>query len=124
MPPSTLKRKSPPSPSKETSTSPASSQPTTPSLDPGEAAITILQDIDGSLEFHATYANEHGTGHTTIVSNPESGRVDIVLTQLVGYEIDGQVSLSLPPEAAAALVRALSAGLSVALQEKRRTKYN
>lgn len=95
-----------------------------PSLEEPHAAITILQDTDGSLEFHATYANEHGTGHTTIVSNPENGMVDIVLTQLVGYEVDGVVSLSLPPEAAAALVRALSAGLSVALQDQRNKKYN
>ena len=88
------------------------------------AVITILQDADGNLEFHATYANDHGTGHTTVVSNPENGMVDIVLTQLVGYEVDGTVSLSLPPEAAAALVRALTGGLNVALQQSRLRKYN
>lgn len=95
-----------------------------PLLEEGQAAITILQDLDGSLEFQATYVNEHGTGHTTIVSNPENGVVDIVMTQTVGHEVDGVVSLSLPPEAAAALIRALSAGLSVALQDMREKKYN
>lgn len=94
-----------------------------PLLEEG-AAITILQDLEGNLEFHATYANEHGTGHTTIVSNPEKGMVDIVMTQLVAYEVACSVSLSLPPEAAAALVRALNGGLSVALQQARLSKYN
>lgn len=95
-----------------------------PLLEEGSASITILQDEEGNLEFHATYANEFGTGHTTVVSNAESGRVDIVLTQLVGYEVDGNVSLSLPPEAAAALVRALTGGINVALQAQRLKKYN
>ena len=95
-----------------------------PSLEAGAAAITILQDIDGSLEFRAEYLNEHGTGHITTVSNPQSGLVDIVMTQVVGHEGDVEVSLSLPPEAVAALVRALNGGLSLALQEKRLTKYN
>lgn len=97
-----------------------------PLLEEGEASITILQDLDGSLEFHADYLNEHGTGHTTIVSNPENGMVDIVISQVVGHEVAecATVSLSLPPEAAAALLRALSAGLNVALQERRTRKYN
>lgn len=95
------------------------------SLEEG-AAITIMQDLDGSLEFHASYSNEHGTGHTTIVSNPESGMVDIVMTQMVAHEPAecATVSLSLPPEAVAALMRALSGGLNVALQQARLTKYN
>lgn len=95
-----------------------------PLLEEGSAAITIMQDDEGNLEFHASYTNDHGTGHTTVVSNAESGRVDIVLTQLVGYEVDCNVSLSLPPEAAAALVRALTGGINVALQAQRLKKCN
>lgn len=96
-----------------------------PLLEEG-AAITIMQDLEGNLEFHATYANEHGTGHTTIVSNPEKGMVDIVMTQLVAHEPAecATVSLSLPPEALATLMRALNGGLSVALQQARLSKYN
>ena len=93
--------------------------------EPG-AAITILQDLEGNLEFQASYVNDHGTGHTTIVSNPESGMVDIVMTQMVSHEAAecAQVSISLPPEAVAALMRALNGGLNVALQEQRLRKYN
>lgn len=90
------------------------------------AAITIMQDLDGNLEFHASYLNDHGTGHTTIVSNPENGMVDIVMTQMVAHEAAecAAVSLSLPPEAVAALIRAISGGLSVAVQQARIRKYN
>lgn len=98
--------------------------PNTPSLEAGEAAITILQDIDGSLEFRAEYLNEHGTGHITTVSTPQGDMVDIVITQVVAFESDVEIGLALTPEAAAALIRALSAGLGVALQEKRLSKYN
>ena len=97
-----------------------------PSLEGEGAALTIVQDLEGGIELHATYLNDHGTGHTTIVSNPEKGMVDIVMTQMVAYEPAecATVSLSLPTEAVAALVRALTGGLSVALQDKRLTKYN
>lgn len=96
-----------------------------PLLDEG-AAITIMQDLDGNLEFHASYVNDHGTGHTTIVSNPDNGMVDIVMTQIVAHEPAecATVSLSLHPEAVAALMRALNGGLSVALQQARFSKYN
>jgi hypothetical protein len=97
-----------------------------PSLEEQGAAITIVQDLEGNLEFHASYVNDHGTGHTTIVSNPENGMVDIVMTQLIAHEAAecAMVSLSLPTEAVAALMRALNGGLSIALQQARFSKYN
>lgn len=80
--------------------------------------------MEGGLEFHASYLNDNGTGHTTIVSNPNDTMVDIVITQFVCNEVACEVSLCLPVEAAAALGRAMGAGISVALQNRRATKYN
>jgi hypothetical protein len=91
---------------------------------PEQCPITIVQDLDGGLEFHATYLNDLRTGHTTIVSNPGDATVDVVFSQIISDEAACAVSLSLPPEAVASLIRALSAGLSVALQERRVHKYN
>ena len=90
------------------------------------SAITIVQDLEDGIEFHASYVNELGTGHVTIVSNAEDGMVDFVINQLVNHEVveEAIVSLTLPPEAAGAIIRALSAGISVATQQQRLRKYN
>ena len=93
---------------------------------PDLSAITIVQDLEDGLEFHASYVNEFGTGHVTIVSNAEDGMVDFIINQLVNHEVveEAIVSLTLPPEAAGAIIRALSAGMAVAAQQKKIKKYN
>jgi hypothetical protein len=99
---------------------------TTPFHDDPDANINIVQDYEHGLEFHATYVNEHGTGHATLVSNPQKGMVDIVFTQVVDGDIveESEVSISLPPAAVGALLRALNLGLNVALHQQRTRKYN
>lgn len=99
---------------------------TTPFHDDPDANIDIVQDFEFGLEFHASYVNEQGTGHATLVSNPQNGMVDIIFTQVVDNEIieESEVSLSLPPAAVAALLRALNLGLNVALHQRRNSKYN
>lgn len=99
---------------------------TTPFHDDSDARIDIVQDYECGLEFHANYVNNRGVGHCTVVSNPQNGMVDIVFTQVVEGEAveDAEVSLSLPPAAVAALLRALNLGLNVALHQQRISKYN
>ena len=99
---------------------------TTPFHDHPDANINIVQDYEYGLEFHATHVNERGTGHTTVVSNPQTGMVDIVITQVVDGDIveESEVSLSLPPAAVGALLRALNMGLNVALHQHCNRKYN
>lgn len=90
------------------------------------SAITIVQDFETGIEFHASYVNSHGNGHVTIVSNAEDGYVDLVINQMIDNELapEAMVSLTLPPEAAQAIIRALTAGMAVAAQVRRRTQYN
>lgn len=85
-----------------------------------------MQDLEDGIEFHASYVNEHGNGHVTIVSNVENGMVDFVINQLVDHEVveEAIVSLTLPPDAAGAIIRALAAGIAVAQQDLRIKKYN
>lgn len=99
---------------------------TTPFHDDADARIDIVQDFEFGLEFHANYVNERGVGHCTAVSNPQNGMVDIVFTQVVDGETleEAEVSVSLPPAAVAALLRALNLGLNVALHQQRTSKYN
>ena len=86
----------------------------------------VIQNEEGDIEFHASYRNTHGTGYDLEVSNPVPGMVDILITQVVGHEVPDEpsVSLSLPPEAAAALMRALSGGVHAAYLVQKQKGYN
>lgn len=90
------------------------------------AYLTILQDADGSLEFQASYRNAHGTGYDLFVSAHSDQLVDILMFQAVCDELpeEPSISLSLPTEAAAAMLRALHGGMNLALQAKVRKQFN
>lgn len=81
---------------------------------------------DGDLEYTVSYRNEHGTGFELAVSNPVSGFVDILITQVVCHEVpeEPSVSLSLPYAAALAMMRALGYGAHVAATVERLKSYN
>lgn len=84
-----------------------------------------MQD-DGSVEFHSSTRNDHGTGYDMIVSNPLDGRVDITIYQVICHEVpeEPSVSLSLPVTAAAAMLQALNAGILVGNQSARLKKFH
>jgi len=81
---------------------------------------------EGDLEYTVSYRNDHGTGFDLAVSNPVDGFVDIIIIQVVGHEVpeEPSVTLSIPHEAALAMMRAMGYGTHVAATVNRLKSYN